>query len=93
MNRADVLARRQMLQEKMNHLTAEAMSRFDVEMQGKSVAERQKRLVYGPIYTAEELSQLAGINRRIDGFTHMLNQGFFQAKQVPRKDEEEEPLY
>ena len=93
MNLADVLARRQTLREKKDHLTAEAMNRFDVEMQGKSVAERQKRLVYGPIYTAEELSQLAGFDKRISGVNHMLQRGFFTVEQIPRKDDEEEPLY
>ncbi len=93
MDRFDVLASRAALQEKKDQLTAEAMSRFDVEMEGKSVAERQKRLVYGPIYTAEELSQLAGLDKRINGFTHMLNQGFFRGKQPPKKGEWKDPLY
>ncbi len=93
MNRADILASRAILQEEKDQLTAAAMARFDVEMQGKSVAERQKRLVYGPIYTAEEISQLAGIDKRINGFTHMLDQGFFREKPAPREDEEGEPLY
>lgn len=94
MNQADILASKLKLQEEKDQLIAAAMTRFDEDMKGESVAERQKRLIYGLIYTAEEVSQLAGLDKRINGYTHMLDQGFFREKPAPRKDkEEEEPLY
>ncbi len=92
MNRSDILAQKKRLQREKYSIVEDAMARFDVTMEGKSVAERQKVLVYGSIYTAEELSQLAGLDKRINNYTHMLDQGFFREKQAPRKDEEEEEL-
>ena len=62
-------------------------------MYGKSVEERREKLLYGGLYTEEEEKVMSELDEKIDGYTHMLKEGFFKPKQTPEKDEKEDLLY
>lgn len=92
MNRTNVLAARDVLRDKKNFIMEVVTVRLDGEMYGKSVEERREKLLYGNLYTEEEKKALSDLDEKIDGYTHMLKEGFFKPKQAPEKDEEKEEL-
>jgi len=93
LNRADVLAARDALRDQKNFIMEVVTVRLDEEMYGKSVEERRETLLYGDFYTEEERKRLGELDEKIDGYTHMLKEGFFKPKQAPEKDEDKDLLY
>lgn len=92
MNRADVLAKITTLRKEKALLIGVVMDRFDAEMGDAPVKERQETLLYGGIYTIDERERLSDLEVKINGYTHMLSEGFFKPEQAP-EEEKEEPLY
>lgn len=88
MNRADVLAARDYLRDKKNIVMEGVMARLDVKMCGQSVSERLRALIYDDFYTEEEEKVITELDVKIDGYTHMLKEGFFKPKRIPKKDDD-----
>ena len=84
MNRVEVLDRMKALQDEKGAIIRAVMERFNLDMRGKSSDERQKAMLYGSSYTAEDRRQLNEINEKIEGLQHILREGFFPLKRLPK---------
>jgi len=89
MNRADVLAARDALRDSKNFVMEKVVVRLDAEMYGKSIVERRRKLMYDDLYTEEEKKTINELDIKIDGYTHMLKEGFFKPEQ-PEKEKDED---